>query len=339
LEICGWAEASWKKTEEVVTENGKQSKEVTYTGKEEYVSSKIRLLTASTGKEVEIPKGTNVYNFQCFIPAVAPTSFEGTLGFIRYTVSLKLERPMKDAESFLRAFTVIRSVDLNNESPTLRLPCQMERIKTFCCWPCSSDPLIMTVQIPMAGYVAGQQIQIDIEVNNQSRIDIEDMKVELRKNIVYSVHDPKESSKSEVVWVTDAKLPGVKAHSTFKEQRKIEIPSISPTDTTQSSIIHQSYELLVTGTVEGCYGNPKILIPITIGTVPLIQAYTSASALSENEIVGPQVPLLEGYNAEELREFGLGLYFIYSETKFFASFFCSTTILRKMRRRWRKHCC
>jgi Arrestin (or S-antigen), N-terminal domain/Arrestin (or S-antigen), C-terminal domain len=336
LEICGWAEASWKKTEEVDTENGKQSKEVTYTGKEEYVSSKIRLLTASTGKEVEIPRGTNSYNFQCFIPAVAPTSFEGTLGFIRYTVSVKLEQPMKNDESFARTFTVIRSLDLNNESPTLRLPCQMERIKTFCCWPCSSDPLIMTVQIPMAGYVAGQQIDIDIEVNNQSNIDIEDMEVVLRKNIVYFVRDPNESSKSNEVQVTGAQLPGVKALSTFKEQRKLEIPPISPTDTTHSSIIHQSYELLVTGTVGGCHGNPTILIPITIGTVPLIQAYTSASAPSDDVILGPQAPLLEGGNVGELREFSNIILFVLQYSLFF---FHSTTIIRRMHGRWRYNCC
>jgi Arrestin (or S-antigen), N-terminal domain/Arrestin (or S-antigen), C-terminal domain len=301
LDICGVAEVTWKETEDVDTEAGKQSKEVTYTGKEEYVSSKTRLLSAMSGKEVEIPKGTNVYNFQCFIPPNAPTSFEGTMGYIRYTVSLNLDRKEKRDESFVRAFTVIRPVDLNNESPDLRLPCQMERIKTFCCWPCSSDPLIITVQIPMAGYVSGQQIDISIDVNNQSRIDVDKMNIELRKNVYYYVREPKEGFKSDEVRVTGAKLPSVLAHSTYKAQQKIEIPPITPTDSTQSSLIHQAYELILTASVSGCHASPSIVIPITIGTVPLAQSFT-ASAPSADEVVEPQVPLLEGSNAEVMRE-------------------------------------
>jgi hypothetical protein len=174
LEISGFAETSWNEDEEVDIGDGKkESRVVTYSGKEEYVSSRIRLLTASDGKQIDIPKGTNIYNFQCFIPDAAVTSFEGTHGRIRYTVKVNLEQPWKMDEAFVTAFTVIRSFDLNNESPSLRVPCQMERIKTFCCWPCSSGPLIMTVQIPMGGYAPGQQIDIDVTVNNQSRVDID----------------------------------------------------------------------------------------------------------------------------------------------------------------------
>lgn len=67
----------------------------------------------STGNEIEIPAGKQVYNFTCTLPPVLPSSFEGEHGYVRYTVKITLDRPWKFDQETKMAFTVINALDLN----------------------------------------------------------------------------------------------------------------------------------------------------------------------------------------------------------------------------------
>lgn len=70
---------------------------------------------------MEIPPGLHTYNFSCALPSMLPTSFEGTFGHIRYTVSVVFERPWKFDQTHKVAFTVLKQFDLNYDSPILRV--------------------------------------------------------------------------------------------------------------------------------------------------------------------------------------------------------------------------
>lgn len=70
---------------------------------------------------LEIPAGLHTYKFACALPAQLPTSFEGTYGQIRYTMNVVLERPWKFDQTYKVAFTVLKELDLNMESPILRV--------------------------------------------------------------------------------------------------------------------------------------------------------------------------------------------------------------------------
>lgn len=65
--------------------------------------------------DVALKRGTHVYNFVCQIPAVCPSSFEGTHGRVRYTVTVKVIRPWKFDLTYSRPFTVLKIMDLNRE--------------------------------------------------------------------------------------------------------------------------------------------------------------------------------------------------------------------------------
>jgi hypothetical protein len=75
-----------------------------------------------TGNEIEIASGKQVYNFTCTLPPVLPSSFEGEFGYVRYTVKVTLDRPMKFDQETKMAFTVINALDLNlNPSYRVRI--------------------------------------------------------------------------------------------------------------------------------------------------------------------------------------------------------------------------
>lgn len=71
--------------------------------------------------------GIHVYNFTCQIPATCPSSIEGHFGRVRYMTKVSLVRPWKFDQSYTRCFTVLKLMDLNYDSPLLRVGVQLKK--------------------------------------------------------------------------------------------------------------------------------------------------------------------------------------------------------------------
>lgn len=257
LVISGSAEIEWHEDD--------NDKRDTYRGKEELLHAEIALIAQSKGGAIEIPVGTHVYNFACVLPPHLPTSFEGNYGKIRYIVCATLDRPWKFNQTCKVAFTVLKPLDLNQD-PSVGQPKRIDLAKTFCCWPCKSWPMLITVETPATGYVPGQKIPIAIALNNNSGVDVHGVKCSLDRTEFYISNSPYEKTKtvsktlvSQSTTVTNAKYARL--------TQQLEIPSIAPTG--KCSVLAIEYELNINVRVESCRVNPKIKIPITIGTVPL----------------------------------------------------------------------
>ena len=78
-------------------------------------------------------------------PTNLPTSIEFLQGYIRYFVKASIDIPWSSSEHALKCFTVINPLDLNL-LPGLRQPCGVNDIKTVCCGPCKSDPIIIDLK-------------------------------------------------------------------------------------------------------------------------------------------------------------------------------------------------
>ena len=57
----------------------------------------------------------------------------------------------------------------------------MEKSKNFCCLCCGSPPLTINVKLPVRGYVPGQSIPVNLNIENQSGVTIKNVKVMLKK--------------------------------------------------------------------------------------------------------------------------------------------------------------
>lgn len=138
LNITGYAETRWS---ERVTANRRRRRRTFY-GREDYIASKtflvgsnlsskyessrgkerfLMLLMVSSTAQVPIEAGIHTYNFTCQIPTECPSSFEGTNGRVRYMTNVTLVRPWKFDQSYTRCFTVLKVMDLNFDSPLLRV--------------------------------------------------------------------------------------------------------------------------------------------------------------------------------------------------------------------------
>ena len=58
-----------------------------------------------------------------------------------------------------------------------------EKNKTFCCLCCASLPLSVNVSLPVRGYVPGQSMPIKVNIENQSGVVVDSVKLTLEKVI------------------------------------------------------------------------------------------------------------------------------------------------------------
>lgn len=79
------------------------------------------IIFSSIGQNFTIQTGKHTYNFACKLPENCPTSFEGLHGCVRYIVKVTLLIPWKFNQTYTRGFTVLKMLDLNYESPQLKV--------------------------------------------------------------------------------------------------------------------------------------------------------------------------------------------------------------------------
>lgn len=223
----------------------------------------------NSGNQIEIAPGAYQYNFQAVLPPLLPTSFEAKHGSIRYLINVVIDRPWKFDLTYKVAFTVIKQLDLNYENPALRIPTKLEIVNTFYCGLCKTAPLYLAASIPMSGYVAGQHIVVTVEINNESRIDVDDIKITLKKMIFYNSQTPLRKTKEEILTQAELRCGGVVKRNKGKFEQKILIPPVPPSNLNYCRVLNVSYEVHVTAKIAGVHRNPVLKLPITIGTVPL----------------------------------------------------------------------
>lgn len=78
LQISGFAQAKWSEREKYKNEKGKtQTRTLYFIGREDYLKHTTSLIGAATGQAFDIMPGIHSFDFQCLLPKVIPSSFEG----------------------------------------------------------------------------------------------------------------------------------------------------------------------------------------------------------------------------------------------------------------------
>lgn len=248
---------------------GNSRRTVTYSGREDYLNQTTYLFgSQSSSTPIEMPPGVTTYSFACMLPLQLPSSFEGKYGNIRYSCKAVLDRPWKTDKEFRLSFSVIKTEDLNLVSPSLYVPIKNEIVRHFYCCCFKSKPFYMSASLPFTGFVPGQTIEITLNLNNQSNVDIEGTKVSLERNTQYISQTPRKKIRFEVLPVKDVFGAGVRACGSAEIRISLTVPPIPPTNVKYCRVIVSSYHLKIMAKVTGAHKNPHLSIPITVGTIP-----------------------------------------------------------------------
>ncbi|XP_063990814.1 arrestin domain-containing protein 17 isoform X2 [Diachasmimorpha longicaudata] len=298
--IKGEANTCWATDRQELNHEGRYEKESeTVTGHEEYFSMQSYVIgTASGDEDITIPVGEHSYPFTCALPLNLPSSFEHDYGHVRYTVKAIIDRPWKFDQEVKAAFTVVSHFDLNREARASE-PIHQEMSKTFCCLCCGSAPLRVNVILPVKGYVSGQSMPIRVNVDNQSGIVVNTVKLILRKIITFKANNPRVLTRTEKIVVAEVSKGPVEGDRTSDYEQKLEIPPLPPSNLTNCGIIDLEYNLKIEACVQGWYHrNLTSNTLVFIGTIPL--------ANYQREIAPSAPPSYEeyGWSVRSLRERG-----------------------------------
>ena len=227
---------------------------------------------------------------------VLPTSFESHHGYIRYSLTSRMQRPWKFDHVATRAITVNELIDINTER--LLTPLSSSNEKTICCLCCASGPVSLSATIDRAGYCPGESISISTEAENHSSRQITAVRATLKQTVAYygrykrqsrstgishsRMHRHRGISHSSAGYIESRIIqriqgPGIEAGGTSNWNNELlPIPATVPT-INSCRILNISYAVTVTLDIPSAI-DLHVTIPITIGNVPFKGSESTSAA-------------------------------------------------------------
>ncbi|XP_055703020.1 arrestin domain-containing protein 3-like [Phlebotomus papatasi] len=284
LMIKGSADVHWTESKSHTVNGKRKTRTVIYSSQEQYLNSRTILYGQEGGPTIHLPAGNHSYTFACELPYALPGSLVGAYGKITYKAKVKFDIPWAFDDKYEKEFHVIATLDLS-QNVSLRMPSQVEKIKDYCSWKCTTTPAFITVTIPKSGFLVNEEIPISVRISNKSTVDIVSIQTKLVKSLVCRSTTPNIKERHETNKI---------AHNTYdlhqkSSDREISIESkltvpYTPVTCNVSSNIKISYYVEVAVYVTGCHSTARVHVPVTIGTFPIY------SNVNSNTIL-PQMPV------------------------------------------------
>ena len=253
---------------------------VTYHSHETYIDTFVRVWDKEACGGSSFPVGSHSFPFSLQLVGNLPSSYEGTVGRIRYKIICKvvksgLLKRNKTCEAVLRVASV---VDIN--TPILLQPKAMEVQKTICCLCCASGPIVITARIPRSGYcTVTDAIPLEVVIENGSNRNVHNVAASIHKFVQYTARGRHRHDSATIISIVSDRIT---AHNSLTwRPTPIIVPNTVPT-MTNCEIIKVYYRLDIIASVPWAI-NPSISFPITIGNIPLqstASTYPAAGALN-----------------------------------------------------------
>jgi Arrestin (or S-antigen), C-terminal domain len=213
---------------------------------------------------------------------------------VKYFVSGTLDLPWDMYDKFVtKPFTVHRYEDLNYMSG-MRDPREVITKKeidspSWIFWKAATGYVIIKGIIPKCGYACEENISVDVEINNQSSIDIENVQLSLQNFNNYVCQTPwAKLEKNTQAKMSEKIAQGVKAGYTAKIKEQVLIPASTPITSVMYCNVYQiSYNVQVALKFRKWNAPVVVLnIPVYIGSVAL----KPADQLDKNVRIPPLWP-------------------------------------------------
>ncbi|XP_036041782.1 arrestin domain-containing protein 1 isoform X2 [Onychomys torridus] len=232
---------------------------------ESYFNSSLSL--ADKGS---LPAGEHNFPFQFLLPATAPTSFEGPFGKIVHQVRASIETPRfsKDHKCSL-VFYILSPLNLNS-IPDIEQPNVASVTKKFSYKLVKTGNVVLTASTDLRGYVVGQVLRLQADIENQSGKDTSPVVASLLQKVSYKAKR----------WIYDVRTiaevegTGVKAWRRAQWQEQILVPALPQSALPGCSLIHIDYYLQVSMKAP----EATVTLPLFVGNIAVNQTPLSPCA-------------------------------------------------------------
>ncbi|XP_052580528.1 arrestin domain-containing protein 1 isoform X2 [Peromyscus californicus insignis] len=225
---------------------------------ESYFNSSLSL--ADKGS---LPAGEHNFPFQFLLPATAPTSFEGPFGKIVHQVRASIDTPRfsKDHKCSL-VFYILSPLNLNS-IPDIEQPNVASTTKKFSYKLVKTGNVVLTASTDLRGYVVGQVLRLQADIENQSGKDTSPVVASLLQKVSYKAKR----------WIYDVRTiaevegTGVKAWRRAQWQEQILVPALPQSALPGCSLIHIDYYLQVSMKAP----EATVTLPLFVGNIAVNQ--------------------------------------------------------------------
>ena len=266
VRLYGGAQVRWSETYDSGSGETHSRRTVTYQSEETYVHEARILWSSDQSPHGKIGPGTYDLPFQFVLPPNCLSSFQGSVGSISYTLHGLIKTGLLHQDHRIQAaLQVSKITDIN--IPQLLMPLRQLKKKKVGFF-CFGSDVQFTVSLSRTGFCIGQNLPLTVSVVNSSSRRIK-MRASIRRYTHYyaqgkTYHD----RERKLVRVT---TPDVAPQS--EQVLNIEdliIPVVEPSFY-ESQIIKMQYFLKVKAVIPWAR-NSSVMIPITLGNVPLNNA-------------------------------------------------------------------
>ena len=217
-----------------------------YISEQPYADQDLMLWTCQQAPDGKLHAAEYSWPFSFTVPPLAPSSFEGSVGNIRYWLEARVGTGLLKFDHVVEvAVPVQQRVKITD--PRLLLPERVEAKKTLCCLCCASGLITLNASMPKTGYCLKESCTLHVSVENGTsrRITLEASICQL---VIYRAQTRHRTSKNTVAkFESDPIEP-----RTSKEwDPTIEIPVTEIVYTGSCENIEVQYSLVVSASIPG----------------------------------------------------------------------------------------
>lgn len=214
-----------------------------------------------------IQPGQYNFPFRFVLPPRLPRSYEGSYGWIRYTLGARIGTGLMKFDRVIESrITVIQNVYI---TAAMYRPIRLEKQKTVGCLCCAAGSITTTVETPKTGYCAGDNIPLQVTVENGSNRLIR-VSVVLQERPTFTVRGRYVTGTyANRLTVSSPTInPGITT-VWAPEEGTLRLPATVPTSL-DVGMIKVEFFLKVAVIIPNAL-NSDFSIPVTIGNVPYSQ--------------------------------------------------------------------
>lgn len=230
------------------------------------------------------PPGQHIYQFAFQLPAVLPSSYEGSYGHIRYYVEAKVDRPWKFDHKVKLPISINEVIDINRQEYQFQpTGTKNKEVGLFCC---KAGKVGFSASLDRSGYCPGEQIYINATVDNQSTRDMKHIKAKLIQHVKYHASD---DTKHETRTISRYDGPSIPQGTTLTwDNQPFHVPCLPPTIQT-CRVIQVWYVVKLEVDIPMGF-DPEIYLPITLGTIPFRPKFGMQQSyqLVQNQFIGEE---------------------------------------------------
>ncbi|KAG8037870.1 hypothetical protein G9C98_006081 [Cotesia typhae] len=148
---------------------------------------------------IELPSGHHIYPFKYVLPENIPNSFEHSIGCVKYSIKVIMDRPWSDYKTS-KIFTVVSPSGTQLEECTSGI-IDHKYIKNYSCiFPfITNGSLNYRIQLPKVMYSLGENIQAIVHLNNKSNsVQVTEIEMDLVQELKFYARIPYEKSISKI---------------------------------------------------------------------------------------------------------------------------------------------